>query len=71
MSSRPWQLRWHRLKRLRENRRIDRAKTYKDLEERLVDVIQECCPTDNDKEAALAYFRNVTVNEMIKEALEG
>ena len=46
------------------------AKDHTDLEDEIVGAIQACCPTESDKSEALRYFRNVTVNEMIEQALK-
>ncbi len=46
------------------------AKDHTDLEDDLIEAIQACCPTESDKSEALHYFHNVTVNEMIEQALK-
>ena len=43
---------------------------WKDLEEEIREAIQRCCQTEEDKERALNYFAQVTVNEMINDSLE-
>ncbi len=45
------------------------AKDHSDLEDELVEAIQTCCRTEEDKAEALRYFRGVTVNKMIEEAV--
>jgi hypothetical protein len=43
---------------------------YRDLEDEIVDAIQRCCITDEDKEKAKEYFADTLVSKMIDEALE-
>ncbi len=43
---------------------------HTDLEDKIIDAIHDCCPTETDKTAALKYFDRITVNSMIEEALE-
>lgn len=43
---------------------------WDNLEDELIDAIQKCCGTEEDKKVALRYFEGTTVNEMIEEALE-
>lgn len=43
---------------------------WNNLEALIIEAIQRCCENEDDKEAALRYFKNCTVNEMIEEALE-
>ncbi len=46
------------------------AKDYADLEDALIEAIQGCCPTERDKQEALRYFSQVTVNQMIEQAFK-
>ncbi len=45
-------------------------KDYRDLEDDLAETIRQCCPCESDKQEALRYFKAVTVNEMIEQALK-
>jgi len=41
-----------------------------DLENEIIEAIQRCCSTEEDKEKAKRYFYNILVNDVIDEALE-
>ena len=43
---------------------------WNDLEDQLHEAIQRCCQTDEDKEKAIIYFKQSTVEDIINDALE-
>jgi len=43
---------------------------YTDLEDELIEAVQRCCPTEQDKKEALRYFNDCLINDLINEALE-
>lgn len=42
--------------------------SHEDLEQAILDVIRECCQTDEDQKKAKAYFKGILVTEVIDEA---
>ena len=44
---------------------------WQELEDKFVDAIQQCCQTEEDKEAAKKYYHGMTVGELIDSALTG
>lgn len=43
---------------------------WEDLEDELIEVIQNCCQTEEDEAAARKHFAQKTVDELIDDALE-
>ena len=43
---------------------------WENLEDQLHEAIQRCCQTDEDKEGAIKYFAQSTVEDLIDDALE-
>ncbi len=50
--------------------RKDETMAWKDLEDKFHEVIQQCCQTEEDKEGAIKYFAQMTVEVLIDDALE-